>query len=618
MAVKQPMNDQERVAFIDQVCRRYQFDRSRLMDILLDIQAELNGIEAPLMEAVAQRLSITRVEVEGMVSFYAFFSAHRQGEIVIRVSNDIVDRHAGAEEVARIFSEELQTPIGGDSEDGRFSLEFIPFLGMSDQAPAAMIGATILTRLTPEKVRTICARLKSGVAPSDLIEHYGDGNNAHPLVCAEVENGIRQRGDVLLCEGIVDGAALDSALRRTPDDLLAELSESGLTGRGGAGFPTARKWRVAADTAAERRYVVCNADEGEPGTFKDRVLLTERADLMVEGMTIAAYVIGAEAGIIYLRGEYAYLRAYLEDVLRQRRERGLLGETIAGREGFDFDIRIQLGAGAYICGEESALLSSCEGLRGEPKNRPPFPVESGYLGYPTVVDNVETFCCAARIMELGGAWFGGFGTGRTTGTKLFSVSGDCARPGVYELPFGITVQDLLDLVEAPDAAAVQVGGPSGQMINSGQFERRLCLEDLPTGGSVMVFSLHRNILEIVDHFLEFFVEESCGYCTPCRVGNVFLKKRIEKVRKGLCGAEDLGYLQELGKTISMTSRCGLGLTSPNPVISTIRNFPLVYAALLKSNGDGLEPSFDIQHALEESRRLAKRRSMIYDPTYDDA
>jgi [NiFe] hydrogenase diaphorase moiety large subunit len=221
-------------------------------------------------------------------------------------------------------------------------------------------------------------------------------------------------------------------------------------------------------------------------------------------------------------------------------------------------------------------------------------------------------------MELGGAWFGDFGTGRTTGTKLFSVSGDCERPGVYELPFGITVQDLLDLVEAPEAAAVQVGGPSGQMINSGQFDRRLCLEDLPTGGSVMVFSLHRNILEIVDRFLEFFVEESCGYCTPCRVGNVFLKKRIEKVRKGLCGAEDLSYLQELGKTISMTSRCGLGLTSPNPVLSTIRNFPLVYAALLKKNNDGLQPSFDIQHALEESRRLAKRRSMIYDPTYDDA
>ncbi|MCB1904708.1 MAG: NADH:ubiquinone oxidoreductase, partial [Gammaproteobacteria bacterium] len=345
---------------------------------------------------------------------------------------------------------------------------------------------------------------------------------------------------------------------------------------------------------------------------------TERADLMIEGMTVAAYTVGSDAGIIYLRGEYSYLRPYLESVLQARREHGVLGKNISGKQGFDFDIRIQLGAGAYICGEESALISSCEGLRGEPKNRPPFPVESGYLGFPTVVDNVETYCCAARIMEQGGAWFGSFGTDRSSGTKLFSVSGDCARPGVYELPFGITVRDLLDRVDAPDAAAVQVGGPSGEMINMSQFERRLCLEDLPTGGSVMVFSQRRNILEIVDHFLEFFVEESCGYCTPCRVGNVFLKKRIEKVRKGLCELEDLAYLKELGKTIAVTSRCGLGHTSPNPVLSTIRNFPLVYAVLLKEHGDGVQASFDIQAALEESRRLAKRRSMIYDPNYDEA
>ncbi len=199
---------------------------------------------------------------------------------------------------------------------------------------------------------------------------------------------------------------------------------------------------------------------------------------------------------------------------------------------------------------------------------------------------------------------------------MFSVSGDCARPGVYELPFGIRVHELLERVEAKEAAAVQVGGPSGEMINMSQFGRRLCLEDLPTGGSIMVFSMRRNILEIVDHFMSFFVEESCGYCTPCRVGNVFLKQRIDKIRKGLCQPEDLEYLKELGNTIAMTSRCVLGHTSPNPVLSTIRNFPLVYSALVKENRDGMQASFDIQHALEESRRLAKRRSMIYDPTYD--
>ncbi|MCB1761974.1 MAG: NAD(P)H-dependent oxidoreductase subunit E [Gammaproteobacteria bacterium] len=599
------------------VCQRYANDRTRLLDILLDIQHELKGITPAAMEVVAQRTGITRVEVEGVVSFYAFLSSEIKGERMIRVCDDIIDRQKGGREIAQIFAQELGVAVGGNSADGRFSLEYTPFLGMSDQAPSVMINDTIFTALTREKARRICSRLREGAEPADLVERYGDGNNAHLLIRSEVTNNIRHAGEVLL-NTLDANAGLIRSLGSQPQAILDELDKAGLAGRGGAGFPTGRKWRVAADTRADRSYIICNADEGEPGTFKDRVLLTERADLMIAGMTVAAYSVNSTAGIIYLRAEYAYLRPWLKSVLQHRREQGLLGRAILGREGFDFDIRIQMGAGAYICGEESALISSCEGLRGEPKNRPPFPVEAGYLGYPTIVDNVETFCCAARIMELGSAWFGSIGTGRSTGTKLFSVSGDCTYPGVYELPFGTSVQQLLKQVDAPDAAALLVGGPSGQMINMSQFERRLCLEDLPTGGSVMVFSKRRNLLEIVDQYLQFFIDESCGYCTPCRVGNVFLKKRIEKVRKGLCELEDMDYLKELGRTIAMTSRCGLGHTSPNLVLSTMQNFPLVYAVLLKEHGDGLQASFDIQSALEESRRLAKRRSMIYDPNYDEA
>lgn len=234
-----------------------------------------------------------------------------------------------------------------------------------------MIDQTIVTCLSPEKVRHICSSLKAGVRPEGLVTAHGDGNNGHPLIRAEVSNNIRHAGEVLLCQ-VPANAGLHGCLLLQPRKILDELEESGLTGRGGAGFPTGRKWRVAADTPAQQRYVICNADEGEPGTFKDRVLLTERADLMVEGMTIAAFAIGSSAGIIYLRAEYGYLRAYLESVLQARREQGLLGRDISGKQGFEFDIRIQMGAGAYICGEESALISSCEGLRGEPKNRPRF------------------------------------------------------------------------------------------------------------------------------------------------------------------------------------------------------------------------------------------------------
>jgi len=601
---------------VEAICEKYDNDRTRLLDMLLDVQAQLRGVEPAVMKLIAKQIGSYRVVVEGMVSFFAFLSDTKKGKIIIRLCDDIIDRHAGSGEIARVFSQELDLELGQTSADCRFTLEFTPCIGMSDQAPAALVNDMVITQLTPASAREYARALKQGILPEQLDLPQGDANNRHPLIRSMVENHIRHRGDVLLSD-VPDGDGLKKALEMQPAQVIGEIEQSGLTGRGGAGFPTARKWRMAAGFESGRRYVICNADEGEPGTFKDRVLLTERAELMVEGMTIAAYAIDSREGLIYLRGEYTYLRPYLESVLQDRRDQGLLGANIAGKAGFDFDIRIQMGAGAYICGEESSLISSCEGLRGEPKNRPPFPVESGYLGYPTVVDNVETFCCAARILEQGGTWFAAIGTARSSGTKLFSVSGDCQRPGVYELPFGTSVQTLLEMAGAPDVGAVQVGGPSGEMINMCQFEKRLCNEELSTGGSIMVFSTRRDILGIVDYFMDFFVEESCGYCTPCRVGNVFLKKRIEKFRKGLCQLEDLDYLRELGNTIANTSRCGLGHTSPNPVLSTMRNFPMVYSALVKESRDGMQASFDIQNALEESRRLAKRRSMIYDPTYDE-
>ncbi|MDZ4094144.1 MAG: NADH-ubiquinone oxidoreductase-F iron-sulfur binding region domain-containing protein, partial [Paracoccaceae bacterium] len=339
----------------------------------------------------------------------------------------------------------------------------------------------------------------------------------------------------------------------------------------------------------------------------DRVLLTERADLVFEGMTIAARAVGAREGILYLRGEYRYLLDHLQAVLAARRCRGLLGKA--------FDIRIQLGAGAYICGEEGALISSCEGLPGEPKTRPPFPVTRGYLGHPTVVNNVETFAHVARILDRGAEWFRSFGTEKSPGTKLFSVSGDCAKPGVYELPYGVTLRALLALAGAEDAAAVQVGGPSGTMIGRDSFDRQLCFEDLATGGAVIVFNAHRNILEIVDYYMSFFVHESCGYCTPCRVGNVFLQKAIQKFCKGQANDGDIAYLQDLSATIIETSRCGLGQTSPNPVLSSLQNFPLVYAALTKPSRDGLKATFDIQSAISGARGLAKRRSYIFDKDF---
>jgi [NiFe] hydrogenase diaphorase moiety large subunit len=245
-------------------------------------------------------------------------------------------------------------------------------------------------------------------------------------------------------------------------------------------------------------------------------------------------------------------------------------------------------------------------------------VEKGFLGHPTIVNNVETFCCAARILDRGSQWFASIGTGESSGTKLLSVSGDCPSPGIYEVPFGVSIAEVLDMAGAEDPAIVQVGGASGEMIGRTSFDRKISFEDLSTGGSIMTFSSSRNVLKIVDYFLEFFIHESCGYCTPCRVGNVFLRERIQKVMQGFAEEADLDYLQELSKTIMMTSRCGLGNTSPKPVLSSLHHFPIVYASLMGDGRQGLQASFDIQKALEESRRIAKRQSMIYDPVYGES
>jgi [NiFe] hydrogenase diaphorase moiety large subunit len=377
----------------------------------------------------------------------------------------------------------------------------------------------------------------------------------------------------LTFDAIEPGSGLTAALGRTPEQVLAEVEASGLRGRGGAGFPTSVKWRLAADTADEQKFVICNADEGEPGTFKDRVILSDYADLVFEGMTIAAAVIGAKHGIVYLRAEYTYLRRHLEETLSQRRREGLLGTGIGGRAGFDFDIDIRMGAGAYVCGEETALIESLEGQRGEPRNRPPFPIDTGYFGHPTIVNNVETFAWVVCILARGASWFKSHGTAKSTGGKLVSVSGDCTRPGVYEFPLGITVAEVLDVVGGAAAKAVQVGGASGQCVPASQFDRTIAYEDVPTGGSVIVFGPQRDMLEVAHNFLEFFIDESCGQCTPCREGVPKLIEGVERLQRGACSMDYLEELCSLGQTLQLAAKCGLGQAAPSALLSIAEHFP---------------------------------------------
>lgn len=382
----------------------------------------------------------------------------------------------------------------------------------------------------------------------------------------------KKRTGPVLFSDYTRGEGIRQALGKSRDDILFELKSSALKGRGGAGFPTSTKWMLTAAALAGKKFLVCNADEGEPGTFKDRVLLLEYPELVFDGMVIGGYTTGAQTGIVYLRGEYEYMLEHLENHLMRMRWDKLLGDNILGKTGFNFDISIRLGSGAYVCGEETALIESLQGDRGEPRNRPPYPVNTGYMGYPTAVNNVETLASVPHIVTKGGDWFRQFGTNKSTGSKLFSVSGDCHKPGVYEFPWGTSIKQLLKIVEAENTKAVQVGGASGICIPKSQFDRTLAYEDAATGGSVIVFNESRDMLKVLKNFLEFFVEESCGQCTPCRIGNVKLLEGVEKIEKGEFTFSYINKLKELGRTMQAASKCGLGQSSPNSFISILENF----------------------------------------------
>ena len=369
------------------------------------------------------------------------------------------------------------------------------------------------------------------------------------------------------------GVGIRAACEMGPEAAIARVKESGLKGRGGAGFPTGLKWDLARNAPSPdgRRYVICNADEGEPGTFKDRVLLEDLADLVFEGMTIAGCSIGATEGIVYLRGEYVYLLDGLEETLARRRAAHLLGTGVRGRPGFDFDISIRIGSGAYVCGEETALIESLEGRRGEPRNRLPFPVVRGLYQAPTVVNNVETFAWVAAIMARGAQWFSSIGTPGSSGPKLLSISGDVERTGVYEFPLGVSIREVLAAAGGQDARAVIAGGAAGQCVPRRDFDRAIAYDDVSTGGAFIVLGQGRDPLDVAENFMEFFVDESCGQCTPCRIGNVTILEGVRAMRRGEMTPERLRDLVKLGHTMQAASKCGLGQSSANVFLSIVEH-----------------------------------------------
>ena len=568
-------------------------DKTRLLDVIAATQSRLGHLSDEALVAIAAALGISYVEVLDTASFYAFFSREPQTTCRIRFSRTPISLMKGAAAVMQAFEQAIAAPA---AEGNDITLSWTSDIGMADHEPACLIDGMVFTNLVPADAAPIVREIRSLRAAGALPRFPGMPAAGFTTPKAGCVSQIVRKGPVFFTT-TGSGSGLRRALDMTPDAVVDEIARSGLRGRGGAGFPTGLKWRLTRRAQGNAHYIICNADEGEPGTFKDRVLLSEAPDLVFAGMTIAGYALGAKTGFLYLRAEYAYLFSDLERVLAERRRRGLLGERAGGCAGFDFDIRIQIGAGAYICGEESALIESLEGKRGAPRDRPPYPTDYGYLGQPTAVNNVETLACAARILECGASWFSQYGTAESKGTKLMCLSGDCAAPGIYEVPFGTTLNELLDLAGAGDAEAVQVSGAAGQCVAPKDFGRSLAYEDLSTGGSTMVFGPQRDILQVVLQFAEFFADESCGWCVPCRVGTVLLRENVLRVLDGRATEADLAALERLAGSVGKLSRCGLGQSAPNPILSTLRNFPHLYESRLVAAG---QPRIDVQASLQGS------------------
>jgi len=584
---------------IHEILDRYHSDRTRLMDILWDVQHQWGYIPDAILPELADKLGMTELDIQETYSFYHFFLSQPPAKYQIFLGDTVIAKMHGYQAVYDALEQETGCVFGAKDATGTFGLETSSCIGLSDQEPAMLIGKEVFTRLTPEKITQIIRRLRNGETPDAIVNPTQLANDTLAYIHTMVESGIRHKGTVFFQHNIDFTALINKLVAMLPEMLVQTVSESGLRGRGGAGFSTGLKWRLCADNQEKTRFVICNADEGEPGTFKDRVLLMESPKEVIFGMVTAAYATAAQEGIIYLRSEYYYLKAYLEKQLAECRAEGWLGQHIGGKSDFNFDIRIQMGAGAYICGDETALIESLEGKRGTPRVKPPYPVNMGYLGKPTCVNNVETLVSVTHIMDKGASWFKGMGTAESAGTRLLSISGDCDAPGIYEIEWGITLNEVLHQAGAKDAWAVQVSGPSGDCVSvEKDGHRAIALEDLSCNGSFMIFNRSRDLLSIVQHFTQFFVNESCGICVPCRSGNVDLFKKISRVIDGKACQKDLDEVVVWGKLVRKTSRCGLGATSPKPILTTLEKFPEIYQDKLLKQVGVLLPSFD----LNESRR----------------
>ncbi len=575
-------------------------DRSKVMDVIWKIQRKKRHISHDDVSKIAQEFNMSRMELEGVITFYHFFSREDRGKFTIYLNDSIIAEHTGYKGILKAFEQATGTKIGKVTDDKLFGLFRTPCIGLSDQEPSCLINFQPFINLTPAKVSEIIDKLKSGKKPSEICDTPKSTIHYTP-----------KKDRTVFFKPYTPFSSLAQMNEMSPEELIDFVKKSKLSGYGGAFFPTGLKWGFCRQNEADIKYVICNADEGEPGTFKDRVLMEEHPELLIEGMILAAYAIGASEGAIYLRAEYKYLRDRLEELLTEYREKGYLGKNIKAQTPFDFDMYIHMGAGAYVCGEETALIHSMEGKRGEPGTKEYFPVQRGFKDKPTVVNNVETLCAVPRILEMGLDKWLAIGTEKSPGTKLMSVSGDCKKKGIFEIEWGMNMREFLKLIGARNPKMVQFSGPSGECLSEADFDRTISGEDLRCGGSVMIFDDKRDILHILKSYSNFFVEESCGICVPCRTGNFLLNRKIDKLVAGHAEKKDLEDIKEWSHIIKTTSRCGLGQMSSNSLNDAIRKFPELIDKSLSDNTD-FNKAFNLEEATADYDNIINEMTSDYE------
>jgi NADH-quinone oxidoreductase subunit F len=542
--------------------------RSGLLPALHAAQKLYGWISEPIAEQIARSLRVPLVDVHGVIEFYSLFYNEPIGKRVIRVCTDQACALKGADGVLHHLCSHHGLEPGQTTSDLSLTVEASPCLGLCEQAPAALVDAEAETNIDLTRGTYELGRPKSIVGGSIR------------LLTANCGNGTTSLADY------GNYPALSKALGMQPEEIVSEIKASGLVGRGGAAFPTGIKWEGAAKAPGTEKYVICNADESEPGTFKDRILLIDDPHRTIEGMLIAGYAIGAQKGYVYIRAEYPYILPVLEHALDEATQANLLGTNILG-SGYSFDIEVRVGAGAYICGEETALFESIEGKRGFPRVKPPFPTTHGLFGKPTVINNVETLCNVPLIVSQGSAGYRQIGTEKSPGPKLFCVSGDVTRPGLYEVPFAITLRDLFEMTggvaSGKDLQAVLFGGAAGAFATSAHLDVKMTFEDLraaglPLGsGVVMVFDETRDMRDVMKRLGHFFAHESCGKCYPCQMGTQRQREILDRIAAGKVLEGDLIRLQDVGWTMTDASLCGLGQTAASAVLSAIKLWPEKFA-----------------------------------------